>query len=92
MEIITNKKRLKELGKMAYDIRHIVFKKSIPKLDVLYDKEHKIDSDDVVGFVKDALKKNTINTSSGAFKFEKTKSGDVRMIPNFSFLIKIERE
>ena len=89
MEILTSKKRMKELGKISYDVRHIVYKKSIPKSDIIFDKEHKVNSDDIVGDVKSALKKDVINTSSGAFRFEKTKNGDVRMIPTFSFLIKV---
>lgn len=90
MKILTSKKRLKEIGEIAYKIRHILYGKNIPKQDLLDDIEEGIHSDSVVGNVEDALKKNTLYSSSGCFRFEKTKKGDVRMIPSFSFLIRIK--
>ena len=52
MKILTSKKRLKEIGEIAYKIRHILYSKRIPKQDLLDDIEEGTYSDDVVGMLK----------------------------------------
>ena len=94
MEIITKEKRIEEIGEMMYKMRHILYAKTIPKSYIKLDMEEGTKSDfsvkEVKGLFKTMSKKDFAGLSIGAFRFEKTKKGDIKIIPNFSFTIKIK--
>ena len=93
IKILTSEKRLRDLGNIAFKVQAIVFP---PTKEILqFEAEEGITSyyEDVKDMILDVAKSKDLICSigSGAFRFEKMKSGDVKMIPSFSFIIKIKK-